>query len=177
MKQALIIIDMQEIFFMGEENALYNREQLITHVNEWIAGARHAQVPIVFIQHTSYTPGEELYVDTPEWQICSQLARQPEDTVIRKTSWDSFYQTELLEWLKQNGIEQLIFAGAQTEFCLDTTIRAAYSLGYQRNLIAIDSHSTLDNSILNAQQIIQHHQQVWNGRFANLQSIDIAFHS
>ncbi|ANF94659.1 amidase [Paenibacillus bovis] len=177
MKQALIIIDMQEIFFMGEENALYRRDALITHVEQWIEKARQKQVPIVFIQHTSYTAGEELYVDTPEWQICSRLSRTADDTVIRKTRWDAFYNTELLEWLDQHRIEQLIFAGAQTEFCMDTTIRAAYSLGYQANIVAADSHSTLDSNELTAQQIIQHHEHIWNGRFANLQSIDTAFPS
>ena len=177
MKQALIVIDMQEIFFMEGENALYNREQLLTHVNQWIAGARQAQVPIVFIQHTSYTPGDEFYVDTPEWQICSRLSRQPEDAVIRKTKWDSFYRTELLDWLKQHGIEQMIFAGAQTEFCMDTTIRAAYSLGYSHNIIAAESHSTLDNRVLSAEQIIRHHEQIWNGRFAALKSINDVFAS
>ncbi|WP_458120987.1 isochorismatase family protein [Paenibacillus sp. Z6-24] len=177
MKQALIIIDMQEIFFMGEENALYRREPLVANVNELIAGARRQQVPVVFIQHTSYTPGEDLYVDTPEWQICSHLSRMSEDTVIRKTRWDSFYRTELLEWLQQHEIEQLIFAGAQTEFCLDTTLRAAYSLGYQHNIVAAESHSTLDSRTLTAEQIILHHENIWDGRFAALKSADIIFNS
>jgi len=87
------------------------------------------------------------------------------DKIIKKSKWDSFYQTELLEYLRTNDIEQLIFAGAQTEFCLDTTIRAAFSLGYQKNLLFKETHSTLNGVILNASDIINHHESIWNNRF------------
>lgn len=62
-------------------------------------------------------------------------------------------------------IEQLIFAGAQTEFCLDTTIRAAYSLGYQNNLLFQNTQSTINGSVLHADDIINHHEAIWNNRF------------
>ncbi|WP_411350176.1 cysteine hydrolase family protein [Paenibacillus sp. WLX2291] len=172
MKQALIIIDMQEIFFNSKDNALYQRESLIEHVNTLIGKARDNDIPIVFIQHSDENPSDELYPGTPDWEISAQLSRKPEDTVIRKTRWDSFYRTSLLDWLRRNEIEQMIFAGAQTEFCLDTTLRNAYSIGYQHNIVAADAHSTLDSSILSAEQIMRHHENVWHRRFATVQSVE-----
>lgn len=178
MKQVLLIIDMQEIFFDLPENALYQRDRLTTQTNQLIAKARTVNCPVIFIQHTSYTEGEDLYVDTPEWSIHHKLDRQDQDPVFRKTKWDAFYQTELLPWLQSNQIEQLIVTGAQTEFCIDTSLRAAYSLGYQQNIVIKDGTSTLDSSVLRAQQIIAHHENIWNGRFAQVQSVeDVHFQS
>ncbi|MFD1887891.1 cysteine hydrolase family protein [Paenibacillus wenxiniae] len=171
-KQALIIIDMQEIFFNSEENALYERNSLIKQTNTLIEKARAEQVPVVFIQHCEEHPDDEFYPGKPDWEICHQLKRLPEDVVFRKTRWDSFYRTGLLDWLRRNEIEQIVFAGAQTEFCLDTTLRNAYSIGYQQNILAKDAHSTLDSEVLSAEQIIRHHEYVWNGRFANVQPVE-----
>lgn len=51
--------------------------------------------------------------------------------------------------------------GFVTEGCVDTTIRRAYSLGYNIE-VAGDCHSTTDSNILNAEQIIKHHNEVFN---------------
>ncbi|WP_322905996.1 cysteine hydrolase family protein [Paenibacillus campi] len=171
-KQALVIIDMQEIFFNSAQNALHARESLIEQVNTIIERARANHIPVVFIQHCDEHAGDELYPNTPDWEICHQLNRLPGDPVFWKTKWDSFYRTGLLDWLRRHGIEQIIFAGAQTEFCLDTTLRNAYSLGYQQNIVVADGHSTLDSDVLSAAQIIRHHEYVWHNRFAKVQPIE-----
>lgn len=168
MKQALVIIDMQEIFFNKPENYLYEKEGLLRNINRLIDQAHRQDIPVIFIQHTSQDPDDELFEGTFDWQLHKHLTRLQSDKVIKKTTWDSFYKTELLNYLQENKIDQLIFAGAQTEFCLDTTIRAAYSLGYQHNRMFRDTHSTLDSSVLKAQDIIKHHESVWNHRFLTI---------
>ncbi|MGG4142498.1 isochorismatase family protein [Paenibacillus algorifonticola] len=173
MKQALIVIDVQEVFFNLPENYLYQKEDLVLRINQWIAAARRAEVPVIFIQHTDYNnKNGEFYVDSPDWQLHHGLDIRPGDAVIRKTTWDSFHNTELPVLLEGKSIEQLIFAGAQTEFCLDTTIRAAYSRGYKSNILAKNSHSTLANAVLTAPQIIEHHEHIWNGRFVKIRELD-----
>ncbi|PLS17408.1 amidase [Bacillus sp. M6-12] len=165
MKQALIIIDMQEIFFNLPQNYLFNNEQLVININELIKQAKEKKIHIIFIQHTSQNEQDALFEGNHDWKLHKNLLVTSTDKIIKKSKWDSFYQTELLDYLKTNEIEQLIFAGAQTEFCLDTTIRAAYSLGYQKNLLFKETHSTLNGVILNASDIINHHQSIWNNRF------------
>ncbi|SFF31862.1 Nicotinamidase-related amidase [Paenibacillus algorifonticola] len=173
MKQALIIIDVQEAFFNLPENYLYQKEDLVLRINQWIAAARSAEVPVIFIQHTDYDNiNDEFYVDSPDWQLYHGLDIRAEDVVSRKTTWDSFHETELAVVLEGKSIDQLIFAGAQTEFCLDTTIRAAYSRGYKSNILAKNSHSTLANAVLTAPQIIEHHEHIWNGRFVTIRELD-----
>ncbi|MBM7644078.1 nicotinamidase-related amidase [Scopulibacillus daqui] len=168
MKQALIVIDVQEIFFNKPENFLFNKEQLVTNINELIKQAHEKNIPVVFIQHTDQHEQDEFFEGKDDWKLHRNLLVSDSDKIIRKTKWDAFYQTELLDYLKANEIEQLIFAGAQTEFCLDTTIRAAYSLGYQNNLMYKNTHSTLDSSVLSAQEIINHHENIWNHRFLTI---------
>lgn len=133
MKQALVIIDMQEIFFNYPQNYLFNNEQLVTNINELIKQAHEKNVQVIFIQHTSQNEQDELFEGKDDWKLHKNLFVSPTDKIIQKSKWDSFYQTELLDYLKTNEIEQLIFAGAQTEFCLDTTIRAAFSLGIKKS--------------------------------------------
>jgi nicotinamidase-related amidase len=165
MKQALIIVDMQEIFFNHPQYYLHNNEQLVMNINKLIKQAHEKNIQVIFIQHTDQNEQDDLFEGKNDWKLHKNLLVASTDKIIQKTKWDSFYQTELLDYLKTNEIEQLIFAGAQTEFCLDTTIRAAYSLGYQKNLLFKETHSTLDGVILNASDIINHHETIWNNRF------------
>lgn len=168
MKQALIIVDIQEAFFLDSENYLFDYEKVLENINMLITWARHSEVPIVFIQHTDSNKDDDFAFGKPGWDLYHGLLRQPEDKVIQKTTWDAFYQTELAQYLQEQQIEQLIFAGAQTEFCLDTTIRNAYSRGYHQNMLVEGAHTTLDSHVLNAQQIIKHHESVWNNRFVKI---------
>ncbi|MBZ9536980.1 isochorismatase family protein [Cytobacillus oceanisediminis] len=165
MRQALIIIDMQEIFFNHPQNYLFNRNQLVQNINILIKQAHEKNIPVIFIQHTDPNEQDELFEGKDDWKLHQNLLFSSDDKIIRKSKWDAFYQTELLDYLKSKKIEQLIFAGVQTEFCLDTTIRAAYSLGFQNNLLFPNTQSTINGSVLQADDIINHHESIWNNRF------------
>jgi nicotinamidase-related amidase len=69
----------------------------------------------------------------------------------------------------------LVVAGIQTEYCVDTTCRRAYSLGYDVTLVQ-DGHSTWDTPDLCAPQIIAHHNRTLGGWFVTPQAAEaIAF--
>jgi len=55
----------------------------------------------------------------------------------------------------------------KTEFCVDTTCRAASALGWRTVLIS-DAHSTMDNERLSAPDIIGHHNITLAGPFVSL---------
>jgi len=44
-------------------------------------------------------------------------------------------------------------------------------MGY-RNILVSDAHTTYDNEALKADQIIRHHNSVWNGCFAELKTTE-----
>ena len=69
------------------------------------------------------------------------------------------------------GVKNLIITGMQTEYCVDTTCRRAYSLGYRVTLVK-DAHSTWGTDLLTAPQIIAHHNEVLGGWFAKLKEAD-----
>ena len=78
--------------------------------------------------------------------------------MLDKTASDAFYNTNLHAQLQNLGIRQLILCGLQTEYCVDTSCRAAISLGYDTYLLS-DGHTTGDAQ-LTAAQIIEHHNLV-----------------
>ncbi|MED1205780.1 cysteine hydrolase family protein [Heyndrickxia acidicola] len=174
MRQALVIVDMQEIFFNHPQYFLFHHELLVTNINDLIKQAHLKNIPVLFIQHTDPNEESALFEGKEDWQLHKNLLVSNSDKIIKKSKWDAFYQTELLDYLKSHDIEQLIFAGAQTEFCLDTTIRAAFSLGFQKNLLFNKTHSTLDGAVLPAKDIIHHHQAIWNNRFLTVMDGEIS---
>ncbi|GGA42391.1 cysteine hydrolase family protein [Paenibacillus physcomitrellae] len=167
MSKAVIVIDVQEAFFENPSCLLHEKEQLVRNINALIEQARRQAVPVVFIQHTEYeNPDDEFLIDTPDWQLHRGLNRLESDPVIRKSTPDSFHETDLADYLREQGIDQLIFAGAQTDFCINATIRRAHTLGYKDNILLKDGHSTVVNSVPSAAQIIEDHEQSWGGLVA-----------
>lgn len=57
------------------------------------------------------------------------------ESVIIKHTLDSFFQTNLNELLKKNGIESIVVCGMMTHMCVDTTVRAAKNFGYNITLM------------------------------------------
>src|SRR5438105_2391190 len=62
--------------------------------------------------------------------IVPDLKPQPNDTVIYKTRFSGFYQTDLDATLKKLGIKYLIFTGATTSICVESTVRDAMFRDY-----------------------------------------------
>ncbi|EON70554.1 cysteine hydrolase family protein [Lysinibacillus sphaericus] len=169
MKQALVIVDMQEVFFINKKYQLFEGDKVVVNINHLIKWARAKEIQVIFIQHTDLEQDDEMACGKPGWELHHGLHKQQEDKVIEKTTWDAFYGTELAQYLQDSKVDQLIFVGAQTEFCLDTTIRSAYSHGYHHNILIEGAHSTINSHLLDAEQIVEHHELIWNNRFVTIQ--------
>ncbi|MBT9463365.1 cysteine hydrolase family protein [Hydrogenophaga sp.] len=162
MTSALLIIDMQQGLCEGEGRA-FESDAVIARINRLAAQARSAHVPVVFIQHES-TAG---YLEhaSREWQLADGLQVEPGDLRVRKTTPDSFLNTELQALLAAQGVSELIVCGMHTEFCVDTTTRRALALGYPVTLVA-DAHTSAGNAVLTPRQVIDHH----NATLTNISS-------
>jgi nicotinamidase-related amidase len=89
------------------------------------------------------------------WQLYPRLLTSPTDLRVGKTANDAFHRTGLDEALCARGVKRLVVCGAQSEFCVDSTVRGALAHGYEVTLVA-DGHTTLDNGVLTAGQIVAH---------------------
>jgi nicotinamidase-related amidase len=166
---ALLVIDVQVGNF-DESAPVYGGSDLLDKIGRLIAQARKAGVPVVYVQHC----GPEGAVDepgTPGWEIHPAIAPVEGDPVVPKRHPDAFQDTTLQTELASRGIKGLIITGIQTEYCVDTTCRRAYSLGYDVTLVE-DAHSTWDTDLFTAQQVIAHHNGVLGGWFVALKKAD-----
>jgi nicotinamidase-related amidase len=162
MTSALLVIDVQKGLCTGPWAAV-QIDRVIANINTVAANARAAGAPVVFIQHEA--DEDLLRFETEGWQLDERLAVRPEDLRLRKTTCDSFHNTELQQALQSRGVDRLVVCGLQTDFCVDTTVRRALALGYPVTLVA-DAHSTIDNGVLTAAQIVAHH----NATLSNIDS-------
>lgn len=164
----LLIIDVQKAMF-DCDGGVYQGEEVLLNIKALISQARDSGVPVIFVQHTE--EGSEYDPKEATWAIHEAIAPKGNEPVVEKHYADAFYQTELEEVLKRLGLRQLIVAGMQTEYCMDTSIRNAFSRGYKLYGIA-GGHTTFDTQQLKAAEIIRHHESIWNGRFLRLISLE-----
>ena len=162
MNTALIIIDMQRALCVGEW-AMSDVDRVIARINDLSARARSGGAPVFLVQHEE---GEgPLQFGKEGWQLADTLVAAPGDHRVRKRTPNSFHDTDLHELLQDRGIDRLVICGLQSDFCVDTTVRQALALGYEVTL-ASDAHSTMDNGVITAAQIVAHH----NATLANMSS-------
>lgn len=162
--RALMVIDVQKGLF--ETELPHDSEAVVRRIAGLIERARSAKIPLIFVQHDGGL-GDELDRNGPGFPFRPEVAPQPGDSVVVKHRCNAFQDTDLNDRLKQRGIDELVVCGMQTEFCIDTTVRAAFERGYHV-IVACDAHTTFDSPILPAESIIAHTQHIWNGRFAKL---------
>ena len=151
MKNVLVVIDMQsgvlavERFQINEKIALIN--QLIDAADE-----------VIFIRHCE----GEMQPGTLAWQIAPAIIQPENARYVSKTACDGFFQTTLARELNACGERAFTVCGCATDYCVDTTIKAGASLGYDIT-VAGDAHTTAERIFVSAQQLICHHNEVWAG--------------
>ncbi|MDN6900074.1 isochorismatase family protein [Oenococcus sicerae] len=158
MKKALIVIDMQNAL-----SAVYQANIVVDHINQEIDHYRKMKQTIIFFQHID----EDMPIFSLGWQLLDNLHCQQNDIYFNKYRPDAFFETGLHDFLFHRHIDEIEIAGAQTEYCIDTSIRVACHLGYKVAILK-DGFSTFDNKIISAKQINEHHLQVWQGSFASV---------
>lgn len=167
--QALLIIDVQEAMFMEQEQP-YRADQLIANLQHLLQEARSCSLPVVYVRHGDLDERSPLHPSKAGWSIYAAIAPQAGEPIIDKQHPDSFWDTNLQATLSELGVKKLIVAGMQTDYCVDTTCRRAASLGYEVTLVG-DAHSTWDNGVLSAEQIVNHHNQTLNGSFVTVKPL------
>ena len=80
--------------------------------------------------------------------------------MVHKRACDSFYETDLADVLDKGRATRLLITGCATDFCVDTTIRAAASRDFEV-VVVEDGHTTADRPHVDALSVMRHHNWVW----------------
>jgi nicotinamidase-related amidase len=119
-KTALLIIDVQQFYFPDGAVPLENPSTASLNVKKMLAKWREDERPIIHVGH-NVRQGGEFHPD---------VAPRKGEKVIIKDEVSAFNGTDLLTYLQENQIEQLVICGMQTHMCVEAAVRAAHDLGF-----------------------------------------------
>ncbi len=147
MKQALLVIDVQNDYFRGGPMELSGAEAAADRAADVIKKFRERKLPVIFIQHIAARPEAGFFLpDTPGAEINQRVRPLGSEKVIIKHFPNSFIETELKSHLDSMKITDLTIVGMMTHMCIDATTRAAKDLGYNTTIIG-DACATRDLTI------------------------------
>lgn len=156
-KTALILIDIQQ-GLLEEGPGIYRADEIVARAADLLRRARAGKTPVLHVRHDG-GKGDSLEQGTAGWLHHPAVAPGANEPIIEKVTPSAFVSGELDRRLRAAGIERLVIAGLQTDYCIDTNCRVACNLGYDV-VLAEDTHSTFDGSGLTAAQIISHHNRI-----------------
>ncbi|WP_313892368.1 cysteine hydrolase family protein [Psychrobacillus sp.] len=161
MNQTLLIIDAQQELMDGnqEESPVFNKEQLIRNINKVIERAKESNIPVVFVRDLDVAEGKGA-----GFQVHNEINVPADAKTFDKSATNSFHGTGLLSHLQSQQVGHLVIMGCKTQHCIDTAVRTATINGFDVTLVA-DGHSTEDNDVLSAEQIIKHHNSTLHGHY------------
>lgn len=150
MKQALIVIDIQNDYFPNGNYPLWNAEKVLSNTENAIASAIKQEMMIIYVQHIANPDkGASPFFNegTTGVKLHPRLiAAAPHAELIIKRHADSFYQTNLDELLQAQGIQELFICGMMTQNCVTHTALSKSAEKYQLSILA-DCCTTVDEMI------------------------------
>jgi nicotinamidase-related amidase len=175
--EAIVIIDVQNAILTIPDMARPAEthgtlDAVVARIATLIRCARNGGIPVLFVQHDGPT-NHRLERGSPGWQLRPEITPALGEPVVHKSACDSFFETSLAAELESRKIGKLIVAGCMTQYCVDTSVRRAVSLGYDVTLMA-DGHMTADSGGLRFDQIIAHHNALLDGFYAGNHSVQVA---
>ena len=137
---ALLVVDMQHYFLDEDSHAFVpSGPAILPNVSRLVQWVRSAGRPVVFT-YFAVKEGEEdpigrwwgrtVFEGTPESGIVRELQPIEGELVLRKSSYSSFHETVLEEFLKSRDTRSLVVTGVLTNLCCETAAREAFSCGF-----------------------------------------------
>ena len=165
---ALIVIDVQNALLNDHP---YQEEALLNNINRLLDACRTHGVPVIYVQHEE--DEGDLAHGTQGWEIGLKIAPKQDEKRVYKRFRSAFKQTDLHEHLQRIGAKNLVLCGMQTEYCVDTTCKVAFELGYQVTLPR-EGTSTFDNRLFKASDLIKFYEYfIWSGNLAKTVPMDV----
>jgi nicotinamidase-related amidase len=132
MKTALLIIDIQNDYFPGGKMELNKSIEAGINAKELLDHFRDKKMCVVHIKHIAIKPTATFFIrNTAGAEIHNFVKPLETEKLVVKNYPNSFRETDLDSYLKENNINRLVIIGMMTHMCIDSTVRAAFDLGYE----------------------------------------------
>lgn len=156
---ALIIIDIQNIYFTKGPYLLDQPEKALKQAKKVLDEFRIKKLPVIHVKHEFHLKD---YDESNEYlnRIHEILTPTKDEKIVTKKCPNAFLGTDLLEYLQQLEIKQLVIVGMMSHMCVDTTVRACQDYGYQVTVLE-DACTTMSLS--------------WNGKEMNAATVHAAY--
>ncbi|HEX2285751.1 MAG TPA: cysteine hydrolase family protein [Mycobacterium sp.] len=133
-QSTLVLIDCQNTYTRGVME-LEGVQAALDEAASLLDRARSAGIPIIHIQHDD-GPGSLYDIEGESGAIVPAVAPHNGEPVVVKNYPNSFVQTDLDDLLKTANASHLVIAGFMTHMCVNSTARAAFTLGYAPTVVA-----------------------------------------
>lgn len=158
---ALIIIDIQNFYFPEGSVPLFEPEKAAENAKNLLTFFRDQNMTVIHVRHNTNSGAE----------IHNLVLPKENEKVISKNKANAFVGTDLLEYLKNNRITDLILCGMQTHMCLEAATRAASDYGFNCTVIE-DACTTRDlnygNTTVKAKDVHFSTLSTLNGTYAKI---------
>ena len=170
MKTALLVIDVQQAM-IDERPA--RMDEFMLNLKLLIDTAHKSCTEVVYVRHDG-GEGDLLEYGTSGWQLEKSLVPRTEERVFDKRFGSAFRKTGLNEYLLERGITRLVVCGMQTEYCIDTSVKVAFELGYEV-FIPAGATTTYANPFLSGDKLISYYEHmIWNAPLATVVDMEAA---
>ncbi len=172
-KMALLIVDMQNDYFDGGAMELANTQAAADNAAKLLQAFRHDNRPVIHVQHIFADDQKGFFIQgTQGSDIYSQLAPEVNECVVVKSGVNSFVGTNLERILIDQGVEELVIAGAMAHVCVDAVTRAAADKGYHCHLIIDACAAPNISAATNANSVKESTAHVLGFAYANVSDTD-----
>jgi len=141
-KAALLVIDVQNHFANPNGRTyLPASKTAIPNILKLAKWGSRVGLPVILTQHCHKNENDRGmmgkiyndYIKDGEWdsEIIDELKDIKIVEIIKKNTYDAFWNTNLQELLLSSNIEQLIICGCLTHLCCESTARAAFVRGFE----------------------------------------------
>ncbi|NHJ38744.1 MAG: isochorismatase family protein [Asgard group archaeon] len=142
LKAALLIVDMQ-LYFTDKDSHAYipSSEVIIKPILKLKEKFHQLELPVIITRYGLKDDIKEKNIMIDWWNgslkqsnslaEINPLIKDDWAITIKKSTYDSFYQTNLEDILQNKQIEQVVITGLVTHLCVETTARSAFTRNYQ----------------------------------------------
>lgn len=154
MREVLILIDIQNMYFCEGDHKLYEPERAGKKAAEILEKFRMENKPIIHVKHNFKVDAMENGEYLLDFNECVKPKKK--EIIVSKNYPSAFLKTDLKKQLDKLKVDKLVIVGMMTHMCIDTTVRAAQNYGYKVTVIH-DACTTKDLK--------------WNGQTIDAQTV------